>query len=208
MQPLVLVDGDYSASLDGLTFGGELLLEIKCPVKGKTSGLWQAVAKGEIPVHYRWQLEHQFMVSGARQGHLYVFDGHEGLLQEVTPDPATWPRIQAGWDDFMQYINSDTAPPLTDRDKVLRSDPVWQEAAERYLALKAEADRLSEQVDTAKAALIALADQPSETGFGVTVTRFWKQGSVDYKKVPELKGVDLDAYRSQGREEIRVSLTK
>lgn len=40
MQPLVLVDGDYSASLDGLTFGGELLLEIKCPVKGKTSSLW------------------------------------------------------------------------------------------------------------------------------------------------------------------------
>ena len=208
MQPLVLVDGDYSASLDGLTFGGELLLEIKCPVKGKTSSLWQAVANGEIPVHYRWQLEHQFMVSGARQGHLYVFDGHEGLLQEVSPDPATWPRIRTAWDEFMHYILSDTPPPLTERDKVQRSDPAWQEAAERYLALKTEADRLADQVDAAKSVLIALAEQPSETGCGVTVTRFWKQGSVDYKKVPELAAVDLEAYRQNGRWETRIATTR
>ena len=30
MQPLVLVDGEYSASLDGLTLGGERIVEIKC----------------------------------------------------------------------------------------------------------------------------------------------------------------------------------
>src|SRR5437764_381882 len=33
MQPLVIVEGEYSASLDGLTLAGERLLEIKCPVK-------------------------------------------------------------------------------------------------------------------------------------------------------------------------------
>ena len=87
MQPLVLVEGDYSASLDGLTFEGDLLLEIKCPVKGKDSVLWQQVAQGEIPAHYRWQLEHQFLVSKAQTGHLYVFDGTDGILLEVTPGP-------------------------------------------------------------------------------------------------------------------------
>ncbi|MBK7416389.1 MAG: YqaJ viral recombinase family protein [Dechloromonas sp.] len=35
MQPLVLVEGDYSASLDGLSFEGDLLVEIKCPIKAK-----------------------------------------------------------------------------------------------------------------------------------------------------------------------------
>ena len=73
MQPLVLVEGDYSASLDGLTFEGDLLLEIKCPVKGQESVLWQ--------------LEHQFLVSKAQTGHLYVFDGADGILLEVTPCP-------------------------------------------------------------------------------------------------------------------------
>jgi len=56
---------------------------------------------------------------------------------------------------------------------------VWQAAATTYHQLKAEADTLSERLDQAKDALVQLASHPSESGFGVSVTRFWKQGSVD-----------------------------
>lgn len=208
MQPLVLVEGDYSASLDGLTFDGELLVEIKCPVKGKASILWQQVASGEVPAHYAWQMEHQFMVSKASKGHLYVFDGQEGLLLEVSPCPERWPAIQKAWDAFMHYIETDTPPQLMERDKVVRDDPAWQAAAEQYLALKAQADSLAEQLDEAKASLIALASHPSESGFGVSVTRYWKQGSVDYKRVPELQGLDLEPYRKKGGFETRVTVGK
>lgn len=208
MQPLVLVEGDYSASLDGLSFDGELLVEIKCPVKGKSSSLWQQVARGEIPVHYRWQLEHQFLVSKTTQGHLYVFDGAEGILLEVAPCPERWPAIHEAWNGFMLCIETDMPPALTERDKVVRKDAEWQTAAERYVQLKAEADALALRLDEAKAALAGLAVHPSEAGFGVTVTRFWKQGTVDYKKVPELQGINLEAYRSVGRSEIRVSISK
>jgi hypothetical protein len=40
----------------------------------------------------------------------------------------------------------------------------------------------------------------------VAVTRFWKAGSVDYKKVVELQGVDLERYRGKAREEVRVTV--
>jgi hypothetical protein len=40
----------------------------------------------------------------------------------------------------------------------------------------------------------------------VSVTRFWKAGNVDYKKVVELKGIDLEAYRGTAREEVRLSV--
>ena len=53
--------------------------------------------------------------------------------------------------------------------------------------------------------LVALAQHPKETGAGVSVTRFWKQGSVNYKLVPALNGVDLQQYRGKAREEIRVA---
>jgi putative phage-type endonuclease len=43
MQPLVVVDGEYSASLDGMTLGGERIVEIKCPVKGRDSTLYGRV---------------------------------------------------------------------------------------------------------------------------------------------------------------------
>jgi putative phage-type endonuclease len=121
MQPLVLVDGAYSASLDGLTFDGELIVEIKCPVRGCTSTLWKA----QIPAHYD---EHQLMVSKAAMAHLYVFDGEqqEGLLLEVAADPARWKRIQQAWDDFMRCLATDTPPDLTERDKVIRKDEEWR----------------------------------------------------------------------------------
>ena len=208
MQPLVLIDGEYSASLDGLTFEGDLLVEIKCPYKGQGSSLWQQVAAGEIPAHYRWQLEHQFMVSKAAKGHLYVFDGSEGLLLEVTPCPERWDGMRSAWDGFMLCIRTDTPPPLMERDKVVRTDGEWQAAAENYSRLKAEAESLADQVDAAKEALVGLAKHPSEAGFGVSVTRFWKTGGVDYKRVPELAGVDLDIYRQKGRFETRVTVGK
>lgn len=208
MQPLVLVDGEYSASLDGLTFDGHLIVEIKCPVKGRDSSLWKAVADGQVPEHYGWQIEHQLMVSGAAMTHLYVFDGKDGLLLEIRPQPERWAEIQTAWDGFMRCIVTDTPPELTDRDKVVRKDQAWQTAAEAYVRLKADADQLAERLDEAKEALINLTSHPSETGFGVAVTRFWKQGSVDYKKVPELAGIALDAYRKKGSFETRISIAK
>ena len=208
MQPLVLIDGEYSASLDGLTFEGDLLVEIKCPYKGQGSSLWQQVAAGEIPAHYRWQLEHQFMVSKAAKGHLYVFDGSEGLLLEVTPCPERWDAMRSAWDAFMLCIRTDTPPALMERDKVMRTDGEWQTAAAFYVQLKVEADALAERLDGAKEALLGLAEHPSEAGFGVAVTRFWKQGNVDYKRVPELNGIDLNMYRQKGRFETRVTVGK
>jgi hypothetical protein len=41
-------------------------------------------------------------------------------------------------------MTSDTPPPLTDKDKVMREDAAWQAAAKGYLALKAESDVLGE----------------------------------------------------------------
>ena len=205
MEPLVLTEGDYSASLDGITLDGELILEIKCPFKGQASELWKAAAAGEMPEHYAWQIEHQLMVSGAARAHLCVFDGTDGILLEVKPKPETWPRIREAWEQFQQYLDSDTPPPLTDRDTKVRTDVPWQEAAAAYIAAKRLADEAATALDSAKAALIALASHTSESGAGVKVTRFWKVGTVDYKKIPELKGVDLEAYRGKAREEVRIT---
>jgi predicted phage-related endonuclease len=207
-EPKVLVDGPYSASLDGLSFDGSLAVEIKCPMKGKTSSLWQQVSQKSVPEYYHWQIQHQLMVSQAQIAHLFIFDkSGEGLLLEINPQPDQWDQIHQGWDTFMTFIDTDTPPPLSDKDKRVRSDPAWQLAAETYRHLKRKADELAEQLDQTKAELIQLAEHASETGNGVTVTKFWKQGSVDYKQVPELNGLNLDDYRGKGRFETRITVS-
>jgi len=78
----------------------------------------------------------------------------------------------------------------------------WEplDVADRILEASGEA------LDRAKEALVALARHPREQGAGVSVTRYWKAGTVDLRKVAELKGVDLDRYRGKGREEVRVTV--
>lgn len=173
MQPLVIEDGAYSASLDGMTLAGDLVLEIKCPMRGTRSDLWQDVSQGQVPEHYRVQVQHQLMVSDAEKAHLWVFDGAKGILTEVT------------------------------RDEALMT---WSQAAEAYAGAKQYADEAAKRLESARQALIELAQHPKEEGAGVTVTRFWKQGSVDYKKVPELTGIDLERYRKRATEEVRVTV--
>lgn len=204
MQPLVLQRGPYSASLDGMSLGGELIVEIKCPYKGQASSLWADVTVGELPETYLVQIQHQLMVSGAQAAHLWVFDGQQGLLNLVHPDLAVMQRIHEGWERYQVYLDSDTPPPLADADTVLREDTGWTAAAQAFCAAKRAADLADAALIKARDELVALAQHPREQGAGVSVTRYWKAGNVDYKRVPELKGIDLNCYRGKSREEVRV----
>lgn len=205
MQPLVLEAGAYSASLDGMTLEGDLIVEIKCPLRGTRSDLWQDVSQAQVPQHYAIQVQHQLMVSGAQIAHLWVFDGQRGILSEINRDEAQMQRIQEAWDAFQPYLDRDAPPPLTEADTHQRDDAVWLQTAQAFAQARQCADEAAAALETARSALVALTQHPREQGAGVTVTRYWKQGSVDYKRIPQLQGIDLDAYRRKGGEEVRVT---
>ncbi|NVO06890.1 MAG: YqaJ viral recombinase family protein [Rhodoferax sp.] len=207
MQPLVMQDGAYSASLDGMDLDGQLIVEIKCPYKGKASTLFEDAILGLYPVYYGVQIQHQLMVSGAQTAHLWIYAEGDGLLLPVDRDQEVMDRIRQGWEQFQGYLDSDTPPPLAEADTVIREDDVWSAAAKAYSEAKVAADKADAVLAQAKAELVAMAQHPKESGAGVSVTRFWKQGAVAYAKVPALLGLDLSAYRGKSREEVRVSMT-
>ena len=47
----------------------------------------------------------------------------------------------------------------------------------------------------------------SEASARFKVTRYWKTGTVDYKKLPELKGIDLEPYRSASWQGVKVTVS-
>jgi putative phage-type endonuclease len=209
MQPLVMTSGEYSASLDGINLRGDLIVEIKCPYKGQSSDLWQSVEAGEIPEIYNVQIQHQLMVSGATKAHLWVFDGTVGLLVNVERDEVCQQRIKKAWDEFSNFVEADVPPPLSERDSELRDDDEWVLAAQLYREAKANSEAAAKKLDEAKERLTSLAsDHPSIKGGGVTVSRFWKAGNIDYKNVPEISGVDLDQYRGEGSWVVKVSVDR
>ncbi len=206
MQPLVMQDGLYSASLDGITLEGDFILEVKAPFRLKQSTLWTEVAAGQVPKHYMAQIQHQLMVSKAVTADLWVYADGDGLLISIERDEVMMAEICGAWNAYQQYLDGDTPPPLTDQDTKARTDTAWREAAESYRGWKSVIDEAQAKADAAKAVLIGLTDHPREAGFGVSVTRFWKTGNVEYKKIPVLAGVDLELYRGAMREEVRVSV--
>jgi hypothetical protein len=114
--------------------------------------------------------------------------------------------IHEAWDAFARYVTEAQAPPLTDRDTRIRDDPEWLEAAAKYVELRTAYDELSAKCDEAKTRLIGLVRHAKEHGGGVSVTRIWRRGNVEYKRVPELVGVDLDQYRGPSRHDVRIAM--
>jgi putative phage-type endonuclease len=104
MRPLVVQDGPYSASLDGMDLDGKLILEIKCPYRGQASALWNDAVVGVVPEHYRLQVMHQLMVTGAAVAHLWVFEGTQGLLLPIERDDTAIDRIRAVTDRHIGSI--------------------------------------------------------------------------------------------------------
>ena len=136
MQPLVVQDGPYSASLDGMDLDGQLIVEIKVPYKGQTSALWNDAVVGVVPEHYNLQVQHQLMVSGATRAHLWVFDSTQGILLPVERNEGIIDRIKAAWEAFQPCLDTDTPPALTDADTVQREDEAWTAAATAFAEAK------------------------------------------------------------------------
>lgn len=70
------------ASLDGYNAQHGIILEIKCPGEADH----ETAKSGHVPEKYWPQLQHQLLVTGAKELHYYSFDGKCGVLVKVQPD--------------------------------------------------------------------------------------------------------------------------
>lgn len=196
MRPCVLINGDYGASLDGLNMDGTILLEVKTPYKGTESDRWQAAVKGEATPYDYAQIQHQLMVTGCKEAHLYIWNADEavGLMVPVKPEPEYWERIKTAWDEFWTTLGQ-------------RDDQAWKEACRAY-KLAAEVLRLAEnQMELCSKALVDMAGDYA-IGAGVEVKKITKQGTVDWKAVQKehLTGVDVEAYRKEGSTYFKIDM--
>ena len=114
-------DIDYLiASLDGLNEDVRVICEIKCP--GMKTHLM--AINGEIPVHYQWQIEHQFLVSGIKDC-LYVSYNPEHtekplIIIERSVNLDVHNFILEKTKEFWECLQSISPPPKKERKKKAR----------------------------------------------------------------------------------------
>lgn len=205
--PSCVSDGQYAASLDWISHDEKTIAEFKVPYQGKNSKLWKAMEKGDA-LYYAWQVQHQLMVTpSAELCVFFVYDAESGdyLSAEILPNAVTFIRIREEWDKWQAWADSGEPE---QRDGIKHDDDLWGTAATRYIEAKNALDKAQEELDAAKQALLDLSEGPKEYGYGVTVTRSERKGAVDYAKVPELKGIDLEPYRKKSTTVCTVTIEK
>ena len=170
LYPCVGADGKWSASFDGLTLTGEVAWEHKS-VNAELRELIQRAEGGEpihadhLPEHYRIQMDHQALVSGARSVLFMATRWEEsGELAEqfwcwYSPSAQRQMRIAAGWEQFERDIAAYVPEPET---PAVVAAPV---AGFGSLSLRVEGRVLASNLDAFRAgadAFLARLPKPSE----------------------------------------------
>jgi putative phage-type endonuclease len=177
-----------SASLDGYSEELGIVAEFKFPAGAKH----EMAMRGEVPKTYRAQIQAQLLVSGCDTAHYVSYNGKSIAVVVVKADPAVQERILLACKGFWQYVVDKTPPPGS---PVILESETLEVLATSYKRLSKIADETDTQLKLIRQKLDEIVQEDKAQFHGLMLTRSTRAGAVEYAKIPELQGVDLDRYR-------------
>ena len=182
------------ASLDGYREKDNSILEIKCPLKGSVSELWQEVSKTQrLPEQYWLQCQQQLLVAESEKLYFWVYDAKSaaGLLQIVYPHKEAQVKIVNAW---IEYFATGRPEPLPE-DLVESEDKEWLKKAKEWREINVTLQVFKEKEEKIRKDLIELSKGQSYIGGGVQLKHGMAKGRINYGKIPELQDIDLEPFR-------------
>lgn len=203
LEPAVLIskaEPDLLASLDGFAPERKLIFEAKYVGRDRL----HEIKKGKLPPEHDCQVQAQLFVSGAEKCLYFALDPDgEAAMVDVLPSENWLKEIPYAAKNFMELVRTGKAPKETDRDIRKVEDPRFITLAQlsrRLAEVKLQYNTLEEQI------LNDYSQMGRVQGGEVSITRFYSKGTVDYDKIPQLKGIDLERYRKTGSLRTRVTI--
>jgi putative phage-type endonuclease len=192
-KPMVLVSDklpELMASLDGFCLESNEILEVKYVGREKL----RTISNGDIPYHHGAQIQSQLLVSGAGKCIYFASDGKESITQEILPDYSEFESIAEEVKRFAKRLKDGNAPELTEKDYLIVQDEEFEEIKK----VKNQITVLEAQFEEIKTKLLnKYPDNKRVRCNGVSIIRALRKGIVQYKNIPELKGVDVEVYRAK-----------
>lgn len=179
------------ASLDAIDVDRKNIAEIKCP--GKQDH--EMALAGKVPEKYFPQLQHQLEVCGLEMAYYFSFDGEKGVAIKVYRDEEYIKKILQKDEQFWQCMQEFTAPKLIERDYVKKEDELWNAAASEWISINQQLLSLEKKQEDLRSSLISMSQKQNSKGGGLKTSRFIRKGNIDYSKIPEIQGVNLEDYR-------------
>lgn len=201
VSPKVVVNGNYMASLDGMSACGNYILEVKCPNE-KDHAL---AVKGKVPEHYYPQLQHQIYVCNVQFVYYFSYDGNEGVIVKVKRDDEYINKMIIEENKFYECLINDKPPELPEDTYLERNDYEWQSCASKWRSITRSIKELEKEEEALRQELIALSGELNCKGAGISLCQIQRKGNIDYSKIPELKNIDLELYRKNPMSTWRIS---
>lgn len=200
-KPLVCEHDDRAwqiASLDG--WDGERILEIKCPTK--------EIDLGELAIQYNPQIQHQMEVTGAKEAILLVYyESHQHIVN-MARDETFIEEMVSAEKKFYESLLSFDPPEPQDADFVEETNELIIHFGETYAQLSSQIKFLQEQQEDLRTKLVSNAKHKRMKVGPVKLTQVMRKGNIDYKSIPELKGLNLEPYRKKGSEYWQITCAK
>jgi putative phage-type endonuclease len=197
VEPALAIHPEFDwlrASLDGLSFDGDLAIEVKCP--GRSSH--NEAKEGRVPDVYWPQVQHCLLACGAKRLDYWSFDGTDGVLVPVEPDAAYQLLLLEKEMAFWELVKSKTPPPQATYEGEFRcTDTELLTLAATYIQIGDAIEKQGRELERIKTKLHA-ASRAAVNIFGpLTVSRTKGRLNLDQKAL-EAGGVDLAPYRKRG----------
>lgn len=194
----------YFASFDGIDEGRRMVLEVKSV---QSMDRFKQYCDNP-PAHYIAQVQWQLFVSGYNTAMLSFVCQGELMVKEITADTELQSKMVVDAVQFLSDLDATRAGTLPGIVTQLESSD-----AERLVQLKLASvevgKRLAELDDEVKAlAEKILKDNNAIAVQSPNLSIQWveREGSVDYKKIPELAKIDLNPYRKKGTKFLKITI--
>lgn len=193
------------ASLDGYDVSKGIILEVKST---SSKDIIAQIQNGFVPAIYESQIQYQLFVTGMLSAKLVVVNVNTGDRYNfsVSADTSKFAEIEATAQEF--FADLDTRKLVmtqiqhdTDAQRLEQVTQVIKDFEEKIKVLEDEKKYLAD-------ALLRKYNAYTLSSPRMTIEYCQRQGTVDYKSIPELAGIDLEKYRKKPSSYIKVTLAK
>lgn len=198
------------ASLDGFATVDNIRIGIEIKYLGKDA-FWAIENKslpvrgGRVPEKYWIQMQHQMLVAGLHEMFFVGCIDDKGIhFCEVSPDPEFQKLHIKECSEVWRLVLTKKLPEPSIRDyKELRKKGA-KGLANRYAKLKERIAKLEAEQNEVKKELLEMVDHPRMVCGGLSILEIERAGNIDYGKIPELQGVDLEQYRKKSSKYFKI----
>ena len=177
------------ASCDGVDMDETIITEVKCHGEKVFEDV---LFNDKVPDYDMPQLQAQIETSGINRVHYIAFFDGKIAYTEVTRDSSYISKMIPQAESFYKCMVSKTPPKLCERDYVRPKD---EKKAYRLGEVKRAIKALESEAEILQKEIIQESDGNNIIFDDFKIFKSVNPGSVEYKKIPELKSVNLDNYR-------------